>query len=127
LFEKELREKKEMPMELIQGRGFGLEQSGAGSLRIVESEAEREAEMLGEREQAALPGGLAGWLVGLIRRHRDAPKARKQMRVVETLALGGRRQLILVACGSERFLVGSGADRVDSIVRVTLTGDEIWS
>ena len=31
------------------------------------------------------------------------------MRVVETLALGGRRQLILVACGSERFLVGSGA------------------
>ena len=57
-----------MPMELIQGRGFGLEQSGAGSLRIVESEAEREAEMLGEREQAALPGGLGGWLVGLIRR-----------------------------------------------------------
>ncbi len=116
-----------MPMELIQGRGFGVERGG-GSMRIAESQDERELERLErQQEEAALPGGLAGWLIGLVRKHRDAPKARKQMRVVETLALGGRRQLILVACGSERFLVGSGADRVDSIVRVTLTGDEIWS
>jgi hypothetical protein len=41
------------------------------------------------------------------------------MRVVETLALGGRRQLTLVVCGRERFLVGGSAESVDAIVRVS--------
>ena len=42
------------------------------------------------------------------------------MRVVETLALGGRRQLTLVVCGTERFLVGVSAESVDAIVLPTL-------
>ena len=41
------------------------------------------------------------------------------MRVVETLALGGRRHLTLVVCGTERFLVGGSAESVDAIVRVS--------
>ena len=40
------------------------------------------------------------------------------MRVVETLALGGRKQLVLVSCAGERFLVGTGPEQVQTIVRV---------
>jgi flagellar biogenesis protein FliO len=63
--------------------------------------------------------GLAGWVLGLLRGWRGERMAqRKQMRVVETLALGGRRQLMLVSCGEEHFLVGGGMDSVETIVRV---------
>ena len=40
------------------------------------------------------------------------------MRVVETLALGAKQKLLLVTCGGERFLVGTGPDSVSTIVRV---------
>jgi hypothetical protein len=36
--------------------------------------------------------------------------------LVETLALGGKRQLMLVTCGGESFLVGGGMDSVETIV-----------
>lgn len=45
--------------------------------------------------------------------------AERQMEMVETLALGGRKQLLLVRCGGESFLVGTGADTVQTIVRVS--------
>ena len=67
--------------------------------------------------------GLAGWVCGLLRGWRGERTAqRKQMRVVETLALGGRRQLMLVCCGDEHFLVGGGMDSVETIVRVKADG-----
>jgi flagellar biogenesis protein FliO len=68
------------------------------------------------------PGGFPGrvaeclrtlWLVSGAR-----PGAVRQMRLVETLSLGGKKQLLLVACGGERFLVGTGADSVQTIVRI---------
>ena len=63
--------------------------------------------------------GLAGWVLGVLRGWRgERTDQRKQMRVVETLALGGRRQLMLVSCGDEQFLVGGGIDSVETIVRV---------
>jgi flagellar biogenesis protein FliO len=40
------------------------------------------------------------------------------MEVVETLALGAKKQLILVSCDGERFLVGTGPESVQTIVRV---------
>ena len=67
--------------------------------------------------EAVNPGGLAGWVLGLIR-GREARKTAKHMRVVEHLSLGGRRQLTLVVCDGQRFLVGGGADGVETIVRV---------
>jgi flagellar biogenesis protein FliO len=72
--------------------------------------------------------GLAGWVLGLLRGWRGERTAqRKQMRVVETLALGGRRQLMLVSCGDEHFLVGGGMDSVETIVRVKADGSgETW-
>ena len=41
---------------------------------------------------------------------------RKQMRLIESLALGNRRQILLVACDNQRYLVGVGPDSVGSIL-----------
>jgi hypothetical protein len=63
--------------------------------------------------------GLAGWVLGLLRGWRGQPEMRrKQLRIVETLPLGGKRQLILVTCGGESFLVGGGMESVETIVRL---------
>ena len=63
--------------------------------------------------------GLAGWLLGLLRGWRSQREMqRKQLRLVETLSLGGKRQLMLVTCGGESFLVGGGMDSVETIVRL---------
>ena len=40
------------------------------------------------------------------------------MRVIETLQIGGRKQLVLVSCAGERFLVGTGHESVQTIVHV---------
>ena len=69
--------------------------------------------------------GLAGWILGLVRGWRSERATQlKQMRLVETLALGGRRQLMLVRCGGEHFLVGGGVDSVETIVQVKADGTE---
>ena len=64
--------------------------------------------------------GLAGWLLGAMRQWREGAcgERRKHMRVVETLTLGARNKLLLVSCGGERFLVGTGAESIGTIVRV---------
>jgi hypothetical protein len=67
--------------------------------------------------------GLAGWVLGMLSGWRGERTAqRKHMRIVETLTLGGRRQLMLVRCGEEHFLVGGGIDSVETIVRVKAGG-----
>ena len=66
-------------------------------------------------------GGLAGWAIAAVQRNRQNAAARRderELRVVETLSLGGRRQVALVSCGEQKFLVGMGPDTVDSIVPV---------
>ena len=61
--------------------------------------------------------GLAGWVMGQLRDLRSRREVhRKQLRLVETLSLGGKRQLMLVTCGGESFLVGGGLDSVETIV-----------
>jgi hypothetical protein len=42
------------------------------------------------------------------------------MELIETLPLGGKRQLILIACDGRHFLVGAGADAVSSITPIPL-------
>ncbi len=67
--------------------------------------------------------GLAGWVFGLLRGCVGRREAQgKQMQLIETLALGGKRQLMLVSCGGERFLVGGGLESVETIVRVKADG-----
>jgi len=40
------------------------------------------------------------------------------MELVEMLQLGGRRQLMLVVCDGQRYLVGAGGDSVQSIAEM---------
>ena len=61
-------------------------------------------------------GGFAGWVVSAMKR--GTQRTERTMRVLETLSLGGRKQLALVECGGQRFLVGTGPDSVDSLVMV---------
>ena len=63
--------------------------------------------------------GLAGWVLCLLRGLRGQREVkRKQLRLVETLPLGGKRQLMLVTCAGESFLVGGGLEGVATIVRL---------
>jgi hypothetical protein len=67
--------------------------------------------------------GLAGWVLGLLRGCLGQREAHvKQMQLIETLALGGKRQLMLVNCGGELFLVGGGLESVETIVRMRAEG-----
>ena len=80
----------------------------------------RSAGRIAEAKVAPHTEGLAGWLLarfGMWQRRGESKQ--KQMRVEETLSLGGRRQLMLVLCAGERYLVGGGQDSVETIVRVT--------
>ncbi len=64
--------------------------------------------------------GLAGWLLDRVRglRQRAGTEA-KELQLLEVLSLGGRRQLMLVACGTQQYLVGCGAESVETIVSVS--------
>ena len=63
--------------------------------------------------------GLAGWIFCLLQNWRGQREAqKKQLRLVETLPLGGKRQLMLVTCAGESFLVGGGVESVETIVRL---------
>ena len=72
------------------------------------------------RQKTAAGGGLADWLLALARQWREGTRAprRKQLNVVETLTLGAKSKLVLVSCGGERFLVGTGPESVGTIMRV---------
>ncbi len=79
--------------------------------------------------EATMPreiGGVAGWLLGKMRSARLSvvrSRAERSLKLVETLSLGGRRQLMLVSCEKKKFLVGVGADGVQTIVAVEAVGD----
>jgi flagellar biogenesis protein FliO len=42
----------------------------------------------------------------------------REMELVEMLSLGGRRQLMLIRCAGERFLVGGSLDRIETMVKL---------
>jgi hypothetical protein len=60
-------------------------------------------------------GGFAG-----MRRER----AERHMRLIETLQLGGKRQLLLLVCDGRRYLAGTGGDSVQSIVEIPSAAQE---
>ena len=64
--------------------------------------------------------GVAGWVFRRLRRWRSKCQQleARQMHLVETLPLGGKRRLILVSCAGEQFLVGGGPESIETIVRV---------
>ena len=87
--------------------GRGSEQSGA-------------AHAFNSRMTTAIDalGGFLSWIFDALRRGRGLAPKRKQMQLVESLPLGNRRQLLLVLCDGERYLVGAGADCVGSILAI---------
>lgn len=63
--------------------------------------------------------GIAGWAVKLIRGSRFLRQPQeRQMRLEETLSLGGKRQLMLISCAGEQFLVGGSTESIEVIVPV---------
>lgn len=72
-------------------------------------------------QQQGLAGALLQWWA--------ARKWKKdhvqQMRLIETLPLGGKRQLMLVQCANESFLVGGGPDQITTIVRLGDATDSV--
>ena len=63
--------------------------------------------------------GLAGWAMKLIKERRFLRETNeRQMRVEETLPLGGKRQLMLISCAGERFLVGGSTESIEVVVPV---------
>ena len=63
--------------------------------------------------------GLAGWVLALARGVRGQRGGQqRQLQLVETLSLGGKRQLMLVTCAGESFLVGGSFESVETIVRL---------
>jgi flagellar biogenesis protein FliO len=70
-------------------------------------------------------GGLGAWLMEFFQtplRVRFAgigkARAKRRMELVEMLQLGGKRQLMLVVCDGQRYLVGAGGDSVQSIAEM---------
>ena len=64
-------------------------------------------------------GGFAGWALSAWQRGRDGAAARRKARsleLLETLPMGGRRQIAVVSCDGRRFLIGMSADSVTSML-----------
>lgn len=74
----------------------------------------------------AVANGVAGWVVGALqgrvrikwRGTAASVRVRSQMELVETLSLGGKRQVMLIECQGERYLVGCGPDAVATIEKL---------
>jgi flagellar biogenesis protein FliO len=62
--------------------------------------------------------GFMGFLFQMLTARRPVVGNVRKMQLVETLSLGGKRQLMLVQCGAEQFLVGGGLETVETIVQV---------
>jgi flagellar biogenesis protein FliO len=100
---------------------------------LVTAEGKTESKGIGQQDEPTQKlGGLAllwlqawrWWRVrGLAQQRR---KAKKQLFLLETMVLGPKQRVVLMRCGEERFLVGTGAEGVTSVVRVdgmSTTGD----
>lgn len=68
--------------------------------------------------------GLAGWLLESWAHLKENGSRlgvrtdQRQMKVIETLSLGGRRQVVLIECAGEKLLIGVGPDSIQTITRV---------
>lgn len=75
--------------------------------------------------KAVAQSGLAGWLLTVLRGGRCLARPDEaRMKLLETLPLGGKKQLMLVSCDGERFLVGGSIESVSTIVPVRCTDSQ---
>ena len=90
------------------------------SIENARSEQRGIARAAASQATAAIGGvsRLMAWLLATLRRPQALAGRRRDMQLVETLALGNRRQLMLVVCDGRRYLLGVGADSVGSILAI---------
>lgn len=69
-------------------------------------------------------GGVAGWCWQLGERWRRRlaqgreRAAKRQMFILESLQVGPKQRVVLLKCGDDRFLIGTGPEGIQSIARV---------
>ena len=63
-------------------------------------------------------GGLAEFLLRVWTDRTTRTARKKRMQLLETLPLGGKRQMMLVRCDGEEFLVGGGFETIETIVKI---------
>ena len=51
-------------------------------------------------------------------RIRGRSRSERRLQLVDTLPLGGKRQLMLIVCDGQHFLVGGGSDTVCSVTPI---------
>jgi flagellar biogenesis protein FliO len=75
-----------------------------------------------------MAGPLANWLKkmysGVLGRMHMS-RGHKRLELVETLNLGGKRQLMLIRCDGESYLIGAGGEGVHSIQALQKTNATI--
>ena len=72
---------------------------------------------------------VEGWRCWMALRTRERVReAKRQMFIVETMALGPKQRMVLMKCGDARFLVGTGPEGVTSVTRVdpTVSPSEVF-
>jgi flagellar biogenesis protein FliO len=64
--------------------------------------------------------GFVGRFFQMWTKHRAARfGGERRMELLETLSLGGKRQVQLVRCGDEQFLMGGSLESVETIVKIS--------
>ena len=71
--------------------------------------------------QHGIAGALLQWWV----ERRAKKDCVQHLRVIETLPLNNRQELVLVQCAGQQFLVGVGLDRISTILPVEPTEEPI--
>ena len=68
--------------------------------------------------QSGLAAQLLVWFQRLFRTGLGKAGCERRLKLVETLHLGGKRQLMLVLCDGHPLLLGAGGDSIQSIVEI---------
>jgi flagellar biogenesis protein FliO len=75
----------------------------------------------GNQSQNGFTATWTGWLLRVLRSGlagMGRARGERRLELIETLPLGGKRQLMLVLCDGQRVLVGAGRDGVHSIAEI---------
>ena len=82
---------------------------------------------MGSGSRDASAASLLGWIRKIAcswfaRIHRA--RGERRLELLETLQLGGKRQMMLIVCEGQKYLVGAGGDSVHSIAAILHSSGE---
>jgi flagellar biogenesis protein FliO len=79
---------------------------------------EETADLKVKNRRNGLLGSIAIRIGAALQNSLGGGRAGRRMELIETLQLGGKRQLLLVSCDGQRYLVGAGGDNIHSIAEL---------